>query len=219
MKLALKVLGVAVVLAGLFLLGFELWGERLETLFSQEACVRWFEGMRPWAWAVAVGLLVADLVLPIPATGVMAALGSVYGVAVGTLVSAAGSSAAGLAGYGLARLAGERAARWLADEEERARFKAFFDRWGGWAVIVSRALPILPEVVAVVAGLAGMRLRRFLASLLLGTVATSLLFAWLGNASREQPWWGMLVAVIVPLLVWPVFLRFALPERRRDGPR
>jgi uncharacterized membrane protein YdjX (TVP38/TMEM64 family) len=212
-KLVLKVFGIALVLAALFLAGFALWGDTLERLFSQEACVRWFADIRPWAWAVAIGLLVADLLLPVPATGIMAALGSVYGLWLGTLVGLVGSSAAGLAGYGLARLGGRRGARYLASEEERARFKAFFDRWGGWAVLVSRALPILPEVVAVLAGLAGMRFRRFVASLLLGTGATSLLFAWLGHASREQPWWGMLAAIVLPLLVWPIFLRFALPDR------
>ncbi len=79
MRFFLKVLAIAVVLAGVFALAFALWGDTFERLFSQEACRRWFEEIRPFAWAVAIGLLVADIVLPIPATGVMAAVGSVYG--------------------------------------------------------------------------------------------------------------------------------------------
>jgi len=213
MKLFLKVLGIAVALAVLFLLGFELWGERLERLFSQEACARWFAESRSYAWAVAIGLLVADLVLPIPATGVFAALGSTYGVVLGALVGAVGSTLAGLVGYGLARLAGRRGARRLASEEELARFQSLFDRWGGYAVLVSRALPILPEVMAVLAGLARMRFSRFLAALLLGSGATSLLFAWLGHASRAEPWWGMVAAVLIPILVWPLFVHVARIRR------
>ena len=56
------------------------------------------------------------------------------------------------------------------------------------------------------AGLARMRLRRFVPALLLGTVPTAALFAWLGHASRAEPWYGMVVAVVVPLLLWPLFL-------------
>ena len=85
-------------------------------------------------------------------------------------------------------------------------FRAFCDRWGGFAVICSRAMPILPEVVAVLAGLARMRFGRFLASLVLGTVPTAVLFAMIGHVSREAPWYGMVVAVALPLAIWPVFL-------------
>jgi uncharacterized membrane protein YdjX (TVP38/TMEM64 family) len=208
MRLTLKVLGLALALAALFLAGFALWGEAFERLFSQEACVQWFQEIRPYAWAVAIGLLVGDLVLPVPATGVMAALGSVYGAALGAVIGATGSMLSGLAGYGLARWGGKPLARRLADEAELARFQAFFDRWGGWAVILSRMLPVLPEVMAVLAGLARMRFGRFVAALALGTLPTVVLYAWLGHASRDAPWWGMLVAVMIPMLVWPVFLRF-----------
>jgi len=206
-KLLVKVLAVAVVLAVLCLAAFEVWGEDFERLFNQEACAAWFARIRPWAWAVAIGLLVADLVLPVPATGVMAALGSVYGPVIGAIVGATGSALAGLAGYALARLGGRRLGRWLADEKELARFQAFFDRWGGAAIIISRILPILPEVVAVLAGLARMRPGRFAAALLLGTVPTATLFAYLGHVSRAEPWYGMIVAVALPLVLWPVFLR------------
>jgi len=206
-KLILKVLAVAVVLAGLCLAAWVAWGEDFERLFDQEACAAWFARIRPWAWAVAIGLLVADLVLPVPATGVMAALGSVYGPVAGALVGATGSALAGLAGYALARLGGRRLGRWLADGQELARFRMFFDRWGGGAIIVSRILPILPEVVAVLAGLARMRPRRFVAALLLGTVPTATLFAYLGHVSRAEPWYGVIVAVALPLGLWPVFLR------------
>lgn len=215
MRLFLKILGVAVLLALLCLAGFALWGERLGALFSQKECIEWFSRMRPVAWLVAIGLLIADLALPIPATGVMAALGAIYGVAAGAAVAAAGSASAGLVGYGLARLAGKRGVRLIAGEREIERFRAFFDRWGGAGIIVSRTLPILPEVMSVLAGLARMSFWRFVAALLLGTVPVSIFFAYIGRASAGQPWYGVLVAVVLPLLLWPVFLR--LIARRRPS--
>jgi len=208
-KLSLKVLLIAFVLAAVFGATFVLWGGWFDTILSQEECVEWFQSIRHVAWLVAIGLLIADLLLPIPATGVMAALGVVYGVWIGAAVGAAGSVLAALLGYGLARLTGRRGIRWIAGDEEVERFRAFFDRWGGAAVIVSRVLPILPEVTAILAGLAPMRFRRFLAALLLGTIPVAILFAGLGSASAEAPWAGILAAVLIPLIFWPGFLWLA----------
>ena len=214
MRLILKVLAIALLLAIVFAAAFALWGDWFETVFSQERCVEWFQSVRGVAWLVAIALLIADLLLPIPATGVMTALGVVYGTWLGAAVGATGSALAALLGYGLARLGGQAGSRWIADEEEVRRFRAFFDRWGGAGIIVSRMLPILPEVMSILAGLAPMRFGRFLAALLLGTIPAAILFAWLGSASAKAPWYGTIAAVLLPLVLWPILL---LIVRRRGG--
>ena len=213
MKIFLKLLVIFILIAVFFIVGFELWGSFFDILFSQAECGRWFVRIKPWAWAAGIGLLLTDLVLPIPATGIMAALGSVYGVWMGALIAAAGSTAAGLAGYALARLIGRRVTRLLASDEELHRFKAVFDSWGGAAIIVSRCLPVLPEVLSILAGLARMSLSRFVPALLLGTLPTSFLFAYMGDVSSEMPAYGMAFAVLAPLLFWPFFLRLAARYR------
>ena len=207
MQVVRRVVGLTVVLAGIFLVSFLVWGESLETLFSAEACADWFAGARSHAWALAIGLLIGDLLLPIPATGIMTALGAVYGTTLGAVIGAIGSMLAGWTGYGLARLGGKRAARWLADEQELARFHDFFDRWGGLAVILSRAFPILPEVVTLLAGLARMHPGRFALSLALGTIPTATLFAALGAWAREAPAWGTLASLALPVLLYAVVFR------------
>lgn len=212
MKVFLKVLVIAVVLALVCLAGFGLWGEQFDKLFGREECVKWFREIRPVAWLVAIGLLISDLVLPVPATGIIAALGVTYGTAVGAVVGAAGSMLSALLGYSLARLLGERAVRFIAREDEVERFRNFFDRWGGAGVIISRAMPILPEVMSVLAGLAPMSFARFLVAVLLGTVPVSLFFAYVGATSADEPWYGIIAAAVLPLLLWPVFLHFV---RRR----
>jgi len=220
MKLALRVLAVAAVLAVLCLLTFALWGDRFETVFGRQACVEWFRQTRPIAWLAAIGLLVSDLLLPVPATGVMAALGNVYGVPLGALIGATGSILAALIGYSLARLAGLKGIRWIAHDDEIARFRTFFDRWGGLAIIASRALPILPEVTTVLAGLSRMTFWRFLAALLLGTLPVALLFAFIGHAAADRPWYGILLASGIPLLIWPLALgliRRGRHRRRTNG--
>lgn len=210
MKLVAKIVLVMAVLAVVFIVQFELFGQRFEILFSQERCIEWFNEIKPYGWAVALVLLVGDLLLPVPATGIMAALGNVYGIGTGTLLGTLGSAGAGFTGYFLARFLGPKGSSRLASQEELDRFREFFDRWGGMAIIISRILPILPEIMAILAGLARMHPARFSLALLLGTVPTSLLFAWIGAASRSMPAFGILAAVLIPLLLWPLFLHFAV---------
>lgn len=207
LKLLLKMLFFMLVLAALFLLEFHLFGQDFELLFSQQRCIEWFNRIRPYGWAIGIGLLMGDLVLPVPATGIMAALGNVYGVMAGTLFGVIGSAGAGFIGYGVARFLGSKGSRFLASKEELDRFQGLFDKWGGMAIIISRIMPVLPEVVTILAGIARMDPVRFSVSLLLGSFFTSLLFSWIGYASRSLPGYGMLAAVLIPLLIWPVFLK------------
>ena len=214
MKLASKVLIIAVLLAGLFALTFVWWGEAMEKSFSGEAFVATMGGAKQVGWLMGLALLVVDLVLPVPATGVMSALGTMYGFWLGWLVGAAGSTLAATAGYGLVRLGGGRIAHRLASPKELDEFRCLFDRWGPLAIIASRAMPILPEVMAVLAGLARMRLRTFLPAVLAGTVPVAGLFAWWGShAGAEAPGTSFLVAVGAPLILWAL----ALPVLRRAG--
>lgn len=207
MKIAAKVTLLIVVLMGVFILGYELWGESLEQLLNQKECTTFFSRIRSYAWLIAIGLLVSDIVLPVPATGVMAALGSVYGVPAGTALSIIGSSVAGLVGYGLARIIGHKGVRYLASGEEIERFQGFFDRWGGYAVIISRVTPVLPEVVSVLSGLARMKFSIFFAALMLGTVPTCLVFCSMGYALSDKPFIGVAASIVLPLAAWPFFMK------------
>jgi uncharacterized membrane protein YdjX (TVP38/TMEM64 family) len=45
-----------------------------------------------WAWAVGIALIWADLVLPVPQTVVIAALGIIYGTVLGGLLAASAGS-------------------------------------------------------------------------------------------------------------------------------
>jgi uncharacterized membrane protein YdjX (TVP38/TMEM64 family) len=87
---------VGVGLAFAVALPFALVGGGFERAFSPEATVRWLEGYGRWAWLAGIGLLVADLVLPIPGSAVMAAFGMIHGPLAGGVTAALGSFVAGL---------------------------------------------------------------------------------------------------------------------------
>lgn len=207
MKLVFKVFGTAVISAAIFFLTFALWGDMMETWFSHRACAEWFSNARRIGWLAGIVLLISDLFIPIPATGVMSALGDVYGFWGGWMFGAIGSISAGLLGYGLVRACRERIAHWLASPEDLQRFQHTFDRWGGGAIIVSRIVPILSEVMCVLAGLARMRFIYFASALALGTLPVTGLFSWWGHfGGNTAPAATHTTAIILPLLLWPIIL-------------
>ncbi|MCB2180965.1 MAG: VTT domain-containing protein [Desulfobulbaceae bacterium] len=207
-KLFLKILLGMIFLSLVFIVEFELFGHDFEALFNQQKCIDWFTQIKAYGWLCGIGLLVGDLVLPVPATGIMAALGNVYGILPGAFFGIIGSAGAGFVGYGAARLLGDKGRRYLASDEELDRFQVFFDKWGGAAIILSRILPILPEIMTILAGIARMHPVRFSVSLLLGTVPTCFLFSWIGYSSRSTPVFGIVLAILIPVLLWPIFLRY-----------
>lgn len=189
-------------LSSVFLLIWGIWGGGWAERFTSPGSVEFLENAGPWAWLVGVSLLVGDLVLPIPGTMVISALGYLYGVVVGGLVATLGLVLAGLLGYGAGRLCGEaRARRWLGEKDFETG-QRLFKKGGGWIVALSRALPILPEVISCSAGLMGMPLRRFVLALVCGSLPMGFLFAAIGNVGKETPGWTIGLSLLVPGLLW-----------------
>lgn len=209
MKLTIKLLFVIVALGLVFVIEFALAGDYFEFFFNQQRCAAWFAGIKPLAWAIGIILLVSDILLPIPASGVIAALGSVYGIWWGALIGSVGVIGGAYAGYFVARYAGQRWIHYLASEQEIAQFQVFFDQWGGWAIIVSRIMPVLPEVVAILAGTAGMSHSRFAGAVTLGAFPVCILFSYIGFSHQETPLTGVVLATLLPLVLWPGVIIFA----------
>ena len=152
-------------------------------------------------WAGAI-LLVLDLLLPVPGTIVMSALGFVYGTIGGGLISLAGSLAAGMIGYGVGRLCSEKNAIRFLGEKDYQKGKLLFQRGGGWVVGVSRAVPILPEAISVTAGLLRMPVGAFFLSLLCGSAPMSFVFAWIGATGHDRPWLTFSLSFAIPAVLW-----------------
>jgi uncharacterized membrane protein YdjX (TVP38/TMEM64 family) len=136
----------------------------------------------PAAALASVGLLVADVVLPVPSSGVMLANGAIFGMVPGALLSLAGSVGAACFGWWLGRR-GERAFGWLADESGRSRAARMLDRRGVVAIALSRPVPVLAETLSILAGATGMPLPRLLASALLGSVPPAIGYGLAGAAA------------------------------------
>lgn len=210
----LRLITLFVALAILVIVPFAVWGGQLEEMLSGEKAAEELRSWGGWAWAAGFVLVVSDIVLPIPATAVMAALGIVYGPVVGGLISAFASMTAGTIGYAVFRALGRGVAVRLAGREGLAQAERLFRRWGGWIVAASRWMPILPETIAGLAGLARMPFLQFEAALACGALPMGLVAASIGHFGAERPFLALLGSALLPLALWPLAHRML---HRPDG--
>ena len=169
--------------------------------------------------AIVGGLLAGDLVLPVPSSILMTLSGYFLGLATGALVAFAGSMASALIGFGLCRAFGQRAFNRLAGESDVPRVRSFLEEYGAWAIILSRSVPMLTEVMSCLAGLGSMRLSRFLLLSAAGTIPICIVYAWAGSKSLEAPTgigWAVLLAFVIPAAGFALVKIFG--RRRRLPP-
>ncbi len=190
-------------LVALVIIPFLIWGGKIEEMMSIEKMVENLQASGSWAWAVGLGLLWIDLLLPILGTVVMSALGLIYGPVLGGVIASIGSVGAGVIAYGLCRLLGWRAARWFVGEKGLIEGERLFrGEAGGWLVALSRWMPVLPEVMACMAGLSRMPFLRFFLALCAGSVPMCFVFAWIGSRGESSPGWAIALSAGLPPLLW-----------------
>jgi len=203
-------------LVAAFIGSYLLLGDYFESLLAGDEAVAWLRTWGQWAWLVAIGLMLADVVLPIPATAVLATLGIIYGPIVGGLIGAAGSFLAGAAAYLACRALGPRAARYVLGGAGFDRSREFFLRTGGWTVALSRWMIILPEIISCLAGLTRMPARLYFTALACGAVPMAFTYAWIGHSQSDRPLLALSLSAAIPVLLWP--LARALLARRKINP-
>jgi uncharacterized membrane protein YdjX (TVP38/TMEM64 family) len=69
-------------------------------------------------------------------------------------------------------------------------------------VALSRWLPLLPEVIACLAGLTRMPLRTFTLSLAVGSVPMGFVYAAIGAAGQSRPGLALSLSIIVPAVMY-----------------
>jgi uncharacterized membrane protein YdjX (TVP38/TMEM64 family) len=204
----MRLLLVIAVLVALMLVPILIFGDAIDAWFGGEAGLRRLQAYGDWAWLVAIGLIVSDLILPVPSTAVIAGLGMIYGPWWGGLVGGFGSLLAGVVAYVGCRLLGKRFLDIVVGEANLDRLASFFTSYGLSAIALSRWLPLLPEALCCLAGMVRMKLMPFLAALACGSLAMGFAFAFVGQRYLDRPVIGLAVSALIPLAIWPVVHRF-----------
>ncbi len=193
---------LVLVLFLLVVIPFLVWGEWFSAMFSDQAAIETLEAYGNWAWGIGILLLMGDLFLPLPATVIMSALGFIYGPVLGGFIAALGSFFSGLLAYILCRTLGQKVALYILGEKDLEKGGRIFARSGGWMVAVSRWLPVFPEVIACMAGLHQMNWRKFTIALFCGSLPLGFVFAYIGFAGTEAPFFALIVSAVLPVFLW-----------------
>lgn len=188
------------------------WGGRLDHAVSD-----WLDPPppAPLLAAAEVGILAADILLPVPSSLVTTLGGASLGVAAGTACGWLGMTLGSLAGWLIGRAVAPRGPA-ASDADARAALESRERRFGPLAIVLTRPLPILAEAAALMAGATGMPCRTFLAAAAAANLAIAFAWSLAGRLGRDADslQWVAIAAVAVPAVVAAsVAARRSSPER------
>lgn len=153
---------------------------------------------RSTAVVILNGLLIADVLLPIPSSLLMVANGAMLGTVGGALATLVSTVLGGMLAFWL----GRRGAPWLMakiSDRERLQADRFFRRWGAMAVLISRPVPILAETIGILAGTTAMGWPRFVLSVFLGNLPPAILYAFAGASAKNASYSVAIFLILVGL--------------------
>jgi 3-dehydroquinate synthase len=148
---------------------------------EQVLALQGMRGGRVLTGAAIAGLLTIDLILPVPSSVLMTMAGALLGFNAGWMVNLIGAMGSAVLGFVLCRRWGKPMFDRLIKPSDSARITRFFERYGIWAILLSRSVPMLSEVISCMAGLSAMRSRIFFAVALAGTWPLCIAYAWAGD--------------------------------------
>jgi uncharacterized membrane protein YdjX (TVP38/TMEM64 family) len=128
---------------------------------------------------LGIALLAADVFLPIPASLTMIAMGALFGIFWGTVISLSGGLAASWLGFAVGRWSQPLLTK-LVPPDEQARANRLLTRHGLWAIVATRPIPILAETVVILAGASPLRWWQLTLGSAAGLLPAALLYALAG---------------------------------------
>ena len=167
--------------------------------------------------AIEVGVLAADLLLPVPSSMVATLGGAHLGVVIGTGCAWLGMTAGAMLGWWIGRTAGAASVSslTLAEQERLTRQQR---RFGPLAVVLTRPLPLVAEAAALMAGASGMSWQNFLTAAGSGNLAIALVWSLAGALGRQADslQWVLMGSLAVPVAITWLVLRRTLqtPSRK-----
>ncbi len=149
---------------------------------------------------IAAISLVADIFMPIPSSFVCTTAGQILGIPLGTVVCLAGLQTGTWFGWWTGRKFGSIWIEKTCGGKILETGRETLEKWGGWAIVVSRPIPLLAEAVVLLLGTHPDRFVRWLPWLLLSNLSIALVWCSLGEFSRVKHAAGLagIISVVVP---------------------
>ena len=164
-----------------------------------------------------ISLLFLDLFVAVPTLTVAILAGYFLGHLYGFMAVLMGFSMAGISGYCLSRWYGSKLlAVLIKDEQKRNEAITLFQKHGLVTILLSRAMPILPEVSACLAGMMKLRFRVFLSAWLASTVPYAFIATYAGSISSiDNPKPAIFIAIGLSGGLWTCWFFYHRTHARR----
>lgn len=152
--------------------------------------------------ALAFALVYAALsMLPLPAAVFTIAAGAVFGLTRGVLIVAVGANLGAVAAFYLGRLLGRDGVTHFTGTRLET-LDAFLGRRGFLAVLIVRLIPVVPfAAVNYLSGLTGLRVSRYVAGTVLGSLPATVLYVAVGAYGSRPGSWPFVTALVALVLL------------------
>jgi len=139
------------------------------------------------SFALVTAALASDIFLPVPSSIVSTLAGAFLGFPLGLAASWLGMTIGSIAGYWFGATAGRAVIEKAAGSpRELERATALRERYGDWAIIAARPVPVLAEATVIAAGFTKMPFGRFLAWNALSNLGVSAAYVYTGAFAAER---------------------------------
>lgn len=153
---------------------------------------------------IIILLLFSDLFIAMPTLTITLFSGYFLGHAYGAIAALIGIVLAGVCGYIISRYFGTRILGYLLkDDHKREDAIRAFQKHGVAMILLSRAMPILPEAASCLAGMTRMRFRTFLLAWLASSVPYIVIATYAGSISSvDNPKPAIITAIGLTTFFW-----------------
>lgn len=134
-----------------------------------------------------------------------------------TIFTTIGLLSASLTGYFLSKKYGMKVLDKLSsNEEQKLEMTNLFNKHGVLVIVLSRAVPMLPEISSCLAGACEMSFKRFLTAWIIGTIPYLCVITYTGSISNlEHPMPAIYAALGITLLFWFIWMIFMRIDKRK----
>lgn len=168
---------------------------------------------RAMSFALVVGLLSTDILLPIPSSVISTLSGWQLGWWLGGLATWLGMNLGAVLGFAVARRWGRSVASWFSNSQDLDSMHRISTKYGPLVLVLTRAMPVFAEASVLIAGIHQLSWSRFLPPILLSNLGVAAAYAWFGDFAEQHQWlpFALAIAVAVPILAAAV-ARHLLPR-------
>ncbi len=183
--------------------------EAYRTLTSEdeERISSWVEQLGLWGPAfiiIAMSLQMFLLVIPSPLLIVISVLA--YGPVMGSILSILAVGIASTLGFFIGKYLGEAFITKLIGKKKEEKITELVDRYGTWAVFITRITPVLSnDAISFASGILQMKFLKFIGATLAGITPLTLLIAYFGE-TNDRLKWGLFLVSLISLVFLAIYI-------------